>query len=638
MKKLLFILLLFSFRSYGQSDTIRLREVSISADRSKYNSGLRDEKIDSSEIKRLNFLTLDQLLEDNSAINIKQYGNGQLSTVTLRGGSSYHTSVLWNGFQLNSPLHGNADLTLVDNLFFDQATILYGGASTLWGSGAVSGSIYLDNVPSFNSGLKITAGFSAGSFSDFTEAVSFSFGNAKYFGTAKLLNNHNKNDFGFYDENNDLNHQINSSIEHRSIYSEHYLRTGKFSTLSLKGWYSFYDRDIPPALQQVNSKANQVDKNLRFTVEWKYVKDSYRFNIRSAFFSEKETYNDNYLEQPSQNDCNSFVTEAIFEKQFLKKHSVQFGTSLTKFLVDSSANLPNVNLNRIAFYVLYKYESENKKMELSAGSRNELSDEKDSPLLFSIGGSYHPLKYLSLRTSLSKVFRFPTLNDLYWQPGGNNDLKPESGYSAEAGFRLTPNIARYHVSNKMWFDFTYYYRNMSEWIIWYPSGSSIWRPQNLQEVSSRGIETGLHFSHSGNSLTKKIEQLSAAVNYNYTISTNEKSVLENDESLGKQLIYVPLHSANFSITYLRNKLSLTSSCIFTGYRYVTSDNLEFLPDYFILNAEASYRFALKNSELKFFVRGNNLTDTNYQSVSNRPMPLRSLNTGINLTFIKQNKK
>ncbi|MCS2983587.1 TonB-dependent receptor [Bacteroides xylanisolvens] len=38
-----------------------------------------------------------------------------------------------------------------------------------------------------------------------------------------------------------------------------------------------------------------------------------------------------------------------------------------------------------------------------------------------------------LKVSISRNYRFPTLNDLYFLPGGNPNLKNEQGFSYDAG-------------------------------------------------------------------------------------------------------------------------------------------------------------------------------------------------------------
>ena len=44
--------------------------------------------------------------------------------------------------------------------------------------------------------------------------------------------------------------------------------------------------------------------------------------------------------------------------------------------------------------------------------------------------------YISGRVNFSRNFRAPTLNERYWQPGGNPDLEPEESYNIEAGITL----------------------------------------------------------------------------------------------------------------------------------------------------------------------------------------------------------
>ena len=57
------------------------------------------------------------------------------------------------------------------------------------------------------------------------------------------------------------------------------------------------------------------------------------------------------------------------------------------------------------------------------------------PLVFTLGSEYHPFKKINLSFSgnISSNYRYPSLNDLYWDLFGNPDLKPEQDYAIEAG-------------------------------------------------------------------------------------------------------------------------------------------------------------------------------------------------------------
>ena len=199
MKALFFIcffILIVLHSTHAQNDTIiHLRELEISSSKEIFNSGLKYYSFDSTLINNSPGQTLSDLLAENNAINLKNYGPGELTTICLRGGSAYHTTVLWNGFTISSPLNGLTDLSLENNFFFDDVNILYGGASALWGSGAVSGSLQLNNRPAFNSGLKIITGISYGSFSNFNHHDRISWGSKKYYGLIKFCTTDNKNNF-----------------------------------------------------------------------------------------------------------------------------------------------------------------------------------------------------------------------------------------------------------------------------------------------------------------------------------------------------------------------------------------------------------------------------------------------------------
>ncbi len=64
---------------------------------------------------------------------------------------------------------------------------------------------------------------------------------------------------------------------------------------------------------------------------------------------------------------------------------------------------------------------------------------------FSAGTEIRPFreKYYFIRASFSKNSKIPTLNDMYWSPGGNPDLKNETGYSSEITWEMTSYSVRF---------------------------------------------------------------------------------------------------------------------------------------------------------------------------------------------------
>src|SRR6476469_9204389 len=99
--------------------------------------------MDTLTLARYNTTSVSDLLSNQSTVHIKSYGNGNIATTSLRGGSSYQTALLWNGLNIQNAMLGMPDLSIIPTLFFDNVTVEYGGGSALWGSGAVGGCIHL---------------------------------------------------------------------------------------------------------------------------------------------------------------------------------------------------------------------------------------------------------------------------------------------------------------------------------------------------------------------------------------------------------------------------------------------------------------------------------------------------------------
>ena len=57
----------------------------------------------------------------------------------------------------------------------------------------------------------------------------------------------------------------------------------------------------------------------------------------------------------------------------------------------------------------------------TVSARQQIIGSNLTPFTFSAGAEYIFFKWLSAKGNVSKVYRVPTLNDLYWNPGGNID-------------------------------------------------------------------------------------------------------------------------------------------------------------------------------------------------------------------------
>jgi vitamin B12 transporter len=631
----------YSFALYSQLDsTKQLNEVVINAPRSDlFNPGLKIIQLDSSFLSQFSSGNLSEALSYDGTIALKQYGPGGLTSIAFRGASSSQTTVVWNGFNIQNPMYGMVDLNLFPVSASDNISIQYGAGTSQWGSGAVSGAIVLENKPMFNSGWNAGLNSSFSSFKTYNNQLFGNYGNEKISIVAKAYYNTSENNFTF------KNTALPDSPIMKQQNGEQLSSGGTFKiTAKIKSknifdlnlWYNNSFREIPPLMVEANKVAFQKDKGLKVSAEWKRIFEHSVLKLRTGFFNDLLNYNDSLSGVFS--NSNSTVSVSELEHVLIgKKAIIQTGLNSTYSFASSDGYAKMHSQWRNSLYLLCKIHTANQKVEMHISLRKEMVDNKvvyPSLLINNKRYNYEYLpeasmgfdaivfKWLRAKANASTIYRVPTLNDLYWNPGGNANLKPEEGSSEEFGLNSVFKIQKVQLT----YDITVFNRNIRNWIIWLP-GDTYWSPENIMKVWSRGFEHVFSIDYKKNKFA-----LNLGLNYTYTISTNEKAKTENDESLNKQLIYVPVHeaAAKFRITYDRWFIFYMHA--YTGYRYTSTDNKEFLPEYDVARVSAGKTILLKRTYISFSVFCNNMFNEEYQSVLWHAMPGRSYGLTLKLNL------
>ena len=168
-------LFLFLFLLSGQlladdleSDTIHLQEVTIHGSYyEKFSPGSVVERTDSLDLQIFQAYSLNDILGYKKPIFFKSYGSGMLSTISFRGTGAGHTSVIWNGVNINQPTIGQTDFSLFPVFAFDDIRIFYGASSSIFGSEAIGGAISLDSKPNWSREFSGGIGQYIGSYGNF---------------------------------------------------------------------------------------------------------------------------------------------------------------------------------------------------------------------------------------------------------------------------------------------------------------------------------------------------------------------------------------------------------------------------------------------------------------------------------------
>ena len=278
---ILILFLLLSSPAQSQDsffpDTVHIDEVTISASKSYKNmqAGTTIVALDSLVLNNKISGSLADVLAQSSTVFIKSYGGGSVATASIRGTGASHTSLIWNGMPINSPMTGQADFSLIPVYFIDEANILMGAASLLNVGGALGGGVAVDNVPEWGNGWngKIIQGY--GSFNTYTGFGQAGWANNRIALRSRLFYESSDNDFEYYNNAKNVDkvgyyRQKNNDYKRGGMLTEAYIRLNRQSVISLK--YLLQDKkcNIPKLISSSEDEHNerQNDQNQRLIASW----------------------------------------------------------------------------------------------------------------------------------------------------------------------------------------------------------------------------------------------------------------------------------------------------------------------------------------------------------------------------------
>ncbi len=618
------------------TDTIiQLESVSIHGDRfNAFTAGSKTLELDSADLSAYKSSDISKLLATRSGIFIKNYGPGMLATPTLRGSSASQTAIIWNGFNIQSPMHGQNDFSLIPVFFSDKIEIQHGSTGAIWGSGAIGGVVNLSNNVKFDGKLMLQSEVTASSIKNYNQLISIKGSNKNFASTLRVFNQNDNNRFNYTKPGipDSIYTRDYANSERFGIMNEIYYRNNSNHFATVRWWYQNNNRQIPPTLFQTHSGAYQDDETLRITTDYKKTFSKSLINVKFAYFDENILYRDSARVE-SLSNAKTWIQELDYRISTNNNHSFSLGAN--NQIVNSDAdNYDSLkSLQRLALFSLWKWNNLKETLSLFASARQEFQKDQNIPFIPSAGFMIKFSDNYSLKANIGKNFRMPSFNDLYWVPGGNPELQPESGWNQDLSLHYlynefannTANILNFNIID---FSLTAFHRKIDNWIIWLPQ-SGIWTPQNIMEVRSMGIETQTITKFKLNNISNSL-----SLNYDYTSSKNEKQKSPDDASVGKQLIYVPKHNARLVYSMNYKSFGFYYEHYYTGKRYTSSDNTEYLDPYQTINAGINYTFNIKKIILTTHFDAVNILNEKYMIVAANPMPLRYFRFRINVKWEK----
>lgn len=608
------------------------------------------------QLQRLGAHSVADAIRYFSGVQIKDYGGvGGLKTVNIRSMGTNHVGVFYDGIELGNAQNGTVDLGRfsLDNM---EAVTLYNGQKSALlqpaKDFASAGSIYLQSrTPRFAAGERqhVKSTFKTGSFGvvnpsivwdrRLNERISSSVSAEYMYTTGRYKFTYRVEDS--YDT---------TAVRRNGDVTAVRLEGGLFG--SIKGGYwraktYLYrsERGYPGAV--VKNKFSHEDRQWDTNV---FVQGSFRkeFSPRySLLINAKYAYDYlHYLADPRRDEALMYVNNRYYQHEtyvsvanqyaLLPVWDVSFSADYQFNLLDADLTdfvYPRRHTQLLAVATALRFPSV--KMHASllgtlvqdhVRSEAQGADNR-AEWTPTVVVSYRPFSALdlNLRAFYKRIFRMPTLNDLYYTFIGNVELEPEYTnqynlgltYAKEWGDRW---LRRLEVQADV------YYNEVENKIVAMPTSNFFrWTMVNLGKVEIRGIDLALQTAWQWG----KNWYLTGRVNYTYQKAQDFTD--PTDAYYGGQIPYIPWHSGSAVLNLNWREWEMNYSFIYTGERYSSRANIpvNYVLPWYTSDFSVSRTQHWGGGDLKLTLEVNNLFNQQYEVVICYPMP------GINFKVIAQ---
>ena len=644
---------------------IHIREVSVYGQRPMKEIGAQETKFDTIALKENIALSMADVLTFNSAIFVKNYGRATLSTVSFRGTSPSHTQVSWNGMKINNPMLGMTDFSMIPSYFIDDASLLHGTSSVNETGGGLGGAVKLATRPANANGFGVQYIQGIGSFKTFDEFLRLTYGDSHWQVSTRAVYSSSPNDYKFrnhdkkvniYDDDMNIIDQYYPIERNRSgaykdfhLLQEVYYNTGRGDRFGLNAWYIDSNRELAMLTvdhgEDTDFDNRQRENTFRGVVSWDHLRDSWKLGTKAGYiytwmaYDYKRDLGNGVMAHMtrSRSRINTIYGQLDGEYFIGDKWLFTTNIALHQHLVESrDKNIVLQDGNKaIVGYIKGRPELSGSvsakwrptdRFGASIVLREDMYGTEWTPLIpaLFVDGLLSKRGNIIAKASVSRNYRFPTLNDLYFLPGGNPDLRSESGWTYDSGISFAVGKEGiYSLSGSA----TWFESFIKDWIIWLPTTKGFFSPENIKDVHAYGIELKGNLDMA----LGREWQMGVNATLSWTPSINEgEPRTPADRSVGKQLPYVPEYSSTITGRLSWRRWSFLYKWCYYSERYTMSSNdlslTGKLPPYFMSNISLERTVSLKWADLSLKGAVNNLFNEEYLSVLSRPMP------GINFEF------
>ena len=648
-----------SISLYAQSnlDSLqRLDEVVIKA-RSIQKEVIPVQQLQGEQLQRLASHSVADALRYFSGIQIKDYGGvGGLKTVNIRSMGTNHVGVFYDGIELGNAQNGTVDLGRfsLDNM---ESVTLYNGQKSAifqpakdFGS---AGSIYLQSrTPKFdeNETHRVKATFKTGSFGTVNPALLWE---QK---VSEKVNMSLSGEYMYTTGRYKFTYRVDNSYDTTAVR-----RNGDVNALRLegglygkikegywraKGYFYRSERGYPGAV--VKNKFSHEDRQWDTNA---FLQGSYKRDFSgkySLLVNAKYAYDYlHYLADPRRDEALMYVDNHYYQHEVYisvaNRYSIlpvwdislsadyQFNlldADLTDFVYPrrhtellSLATALHLERFKAQVSLLGTFVQDHVKADAKTAA-DKMEWTPTSIVSWQPFGNVD----LNLRAFYKRIFRMPTLNDLYYTFIGNIDLKPEYTNQYNIGVTYAKDFPAYRWLRRLEVQADIYYNEVENKIVAMPTSNFFrWTMVNLGEVEIRGIDVAAQLDWQWGEDWHMTNRL------NYTYQKAQDFTDPSDTYYGDQIPYIPWHSGSATAALSWRTWEANYSFIYTGERYSSRANIpvNYVLPWYTSDLSLSKLLRIGPGDLKLTLEVNNLLNQQYEVVICYPMP------GINFKAIVQ---
>jgi iron complex outermembrane receptor protein len=571
--------------------------------------------------------SLSDLLSYQKSIFIKRYGGEEgTQSISMRGLDAAHTLITLDGIPLSNPQLGSVNLSAYLLDADTEIDIYRGGNASLFGSGAIGGVVNLRPSLSNKRYNRISVG--TGAFGNRFISAALSLPIAGTLHTISFSDKFGENRYTFR-ANGQRYIRQNSDYQRRQL---NYVGRWQLNASQNLDWQIFVTDALSGSPRSFNGgdyqgRARIENRQGLGRLKWEAEQDN-GIRLSAQFYLKYDNmlYSDPDIvinHKPLHSTHLNREAGNVFQYYHKLNDKIRLisGFEAAYTQANSTDLTDNSERVRIAGYGMIQYTmilGNKAVLQLQSVAREENYSDFGNIFLPKIGAK---MQYSSVEwfVNWGKNFRAPTFNDLYWQPGGNPQLKPETSTGWDSG------ISSELTAIGAWkWSLNYYHTTLVDMIRWVPLDNGIWQPMNLDNVVSEGIEGAVSASF----LNRHIQLGS---NYRYGLTKLKKS-RSNTALVGNRLPYLPSTQWRINANFTLRNVTLSTIWQFTSFRYTTIANrlADTLPSYQTVDVSLKVPIHIYQTSVMLFGDVENLFRQSYQLIKGYPLPLQTWKIGLQI--------